>query len=264
VPDASEQVRLSACTTLRLGGPAARFSEASTGAEVVAAVREADQAGEPLLVLGGGSNLVVSDAGFAGLVARVATRGIAVRDSGDQVRLLVQAGENWAELVDWAVDGKLSGIECLAGIPGLAGATPIQNVGAYGQEIAQVIDSVLVYDRESGHARKLTAADCAFGYRTSIFKRKYCPRAPRTPAAGRLAAGPTGRYVVLAVALSLPRGARSAPVRYAELAGLLGVRPARSSPTRSSMTAGSPGSARRLPGVLTCARRFPHSRPETG
>ncbi len=202
-----EQVALSGYTTLRLGGPAARFADADTEHEIVAAVRDADLAGEPVLLLGGGSNLVVADAGFPGTVVRLASRGVAVTASGDDdVWVAVQAGENWDQLVDWAVAEKLSGFECLAGIPGLAGATPIQNVGAYGQEVATVIEAVRVYDRTAATITTLTGAECGFGYRTSLFK-----------------ITPAGRYVVLEVTFRLMRSPMSAPLRYPELAAKLGV-----------------------------------------
>jgi UDP-N-acetylmuramate dehydrogenase len=201
---ASEQVRLSDYTTLRLGGPAACFIEAENFDDLIAVVREADVEGEPLLVLGGGSNLVVADAGFDGTVARVATVGVSVSQADDRVDVTVAAGENWDRLVEWAVSEKLAGIECLAGIPGLAGATPIQNVGAYGQEVASTITSVRVYDRAGGSVRTIDPATCAFGYRTSLFKA-------------------TSRYVVLGVTFGLVADPMSKPVKYAELAAKLDV-----------------------------------------
>ena len=185
----TERVPLSGYTTLRLGGPAARLAEVRTADELTAAVLAADAAGEPLLVLGGGSNLVVSDDGFAGTVLRVATSGIAVSEAGDQVMVTVAAGENWDRLVEWSVADKLAGIECLAGIPGLAGATPIQNVGAYGQEVAATISAVTVLDRATASVATLDRAQCAFGYRTSLFKSAAGRRAAGRRAAGRRAAG---------------------------------------------------------------------------
>jgi UDP-N-acetylmuramate dehydrogenase len=225
-----EHADLSGYTTLRVGGPAARLVEAGTAKDLVAVVRDADLAGEPLLVLGGGSNLVIADAGFDGTVARVATTGVSVRQVDDQVEVSVAAGENWDRLVEWAVSEKLAGIECLAGIPGLAGATPIQNVGAYGQEVASTITAVRAFDRESGSELTLTQAQCAFAYRTSVFKRSaLTARGPRSrysdsqgPAL-RAGTAPTGRYVVLDVTFALVRDVMSAPIRYAELAGTLGV-----------------------------------------
>jgi UDP-N-acetylmuramate dehydrogenase len=217
-----EQVALSGYTTLRLGGPVTRFVDADTDDEIVAAVRDADLAGEPVLVLGGGSNLVVADTGFVGTVIRVASSGITMVDRDDGVRATVAAGENWGQLVDWAVAEKLVGLECLAGIPGLTGATPIQNVGAYGQEVATVIETVRVYDRASASIGTLTGADCGFGYRTSLFK--------ISPMPARQAAEPTGRYVVLSVTFRLRRDPMSAPLRYLELAARLGVAAGESAP----------------------------------
>jgi UDP-N-acetylmuramate dehydrogenase len=205
----TEHADLSGYTTLRLGGPAARLVEADTAADLIGVVRDADIAGEPLLVLGGGSNLVVADAGFDGTVARVATAGVAVRQADDLVYATVAAGENWDRLVEWAVSEKLTGIECLAGIPGLAGATPIQNVSAYGQEVASTISAVRLFDRETDSVLTLDPAACAFAYRTSIFK--------------ITATTATGRYVVLDVTFGLVRDPMSAPVKYAELAAKLGI-----------------------------------------
>jgi UDP-N-acetylmuramate dehydrogenase len=204
------QVPLAPYTTLGLGGPAARFVAAGTESALVDAVRAADQQGEPLLVLGGGSNVVVADAGFPGLVVRVTTRGVTVEaDPGgadDAIRLTVAAGESWDGLVARCVAEDLAGLECLSGIPGLAGATPIQNVGAYGQEVADTIISVRAWDRDRGAIAEIPAANCGFGYRTSRFKRD-------------------GRHLVLAVTFGLTRGPRSAPVRYPDLAAELGVAP---------------------------------------
>jgi UDP-N-acetylmuramate dehydrogenase len=217
----ADPVRLSDCTTLRLGGPAERLVEAETADDVVAVVREADQRAEPLLVLGGGSNLVVADEGFPGTVALMATSGITVTTVpgiGERVLVTVAAGEDWDRLVEWTVAEKLAGLECLAGIPGLAGATPIQNVGAYGQEVSTVIESVRVLDRATSQVATLTRAECGFGYRTSAFK-----AAAYRPPGGTGPTGDTGRYVVLDVCFGLERDPMSVPVRYAELAAKLGV-----------------------------------------
>ncbi|MGZ4269462.1 MAG: UDP-N-acetylmuramate dehydrogenase [Solirubrobacteraceae bacterium] len=194
-------VLLSELTTLRLGGPARRYVEATAEDELVRAVRAADAAGEPLLVLAGGSNVVVADAGFAGTVVHVATRGLARAGA----RLEVAAGESWDGLVARCVAEGLAGVECLSGIPGSVGATPIQNVGAYGQEVAETIAGVRALDRRSGEVVALSPADCAFAYRSSTFKRD------------------PGRWVVLSVAFDLRPGEASMPVRYAELARALGV-----------------------------------------
>jgi UDP-N-acetylmuramate dehydrogenase len=189
--------RLSELTTLRLGGPPARMVEARSEAELAELVRSAY---EPLLVLAGGSNVVVADAGFPGTVVRVLTRG--VRRNGE--RLEVQAGEPWDDLVADCVARGLQGFECLSGIPGSTGATPIQNVGAYGQEVSETVESVRVLDRASGQISELPAADCGFTYRSSIFKHR-------------------DRHVVLAVTFRMRASEVSGPLRYAELARALDV-----------------------------------------
>lgn len=198
---------LAPLTTMRVGGPADRLVTVATTDDLVDAVREVDDAGEPLLVLSGGSNLLVADAGFRGTVVRVATRGIRVesadRCSGATVR--IAAGEPWDPFVSDAVAQGWSGVEALSGIPGAVGSTPIQNVGAYGQEIAQTVAQVRVWDRHTARVRTVAGADCGFAYRDSIFKRA------------------AGRYVVLEVVLQLPLGELSAPVAYADLATGLGV-----------------------------------------
>ncbi len=199
------QVALSAYTTLGLGGPASRFVAAQTERELVAEVRAADQRGEPLLVLGGGSNLVVADDGFEGTVIRIGTHGVRLGGAGGPVTVTAAAGEDWDALVARCVADGLAGAECLAGIPGLVGATPIQNVGAYGQEVAETITTVRCYDRAAREVVELAAADCGFGYRTSRFKRD------------------PGRFVVLSVSFRLASDRMSLPVRYAELARRLGV-----------------------------------------
>src|SRR5215813_13025537 len=224
----SERVPLSDYTTLRLGGPAARLIQARTSEDVVVAVRAADAAGEPLLVLGGGSNLVVSDEGFPGTVLQVATTGIGVREDGGQILVTVAAGENWDQFVEWSVAEKLAGIECLAGIPGLAGATPIQNVGAYGQEVAATATSVTVLDRATNAVGALAGSACGFGYRTSMFKRTGWQQSGSSPGPtarqqSGSSYGPTGRYVVLDVTFALARDPMSVPVQYAELAKRLAV-----------------------------------------
>jgi UDP-N-acetylmuramate dehydrogenase len=192
-----ERVALAPLTTLKLGGPAARLVEARTEAEVAEAVRSAY---EPLLVLAGGSNVVIADEGFPGTVVHVLTRGV----ERDDARLTVQAGEPWDELVADCVERGLQGFECLSGIPGSVGATPIQNVGAYGQEVAETVESVRVLDRASGRIEELPAADCGFSYRSSVFKYRE-------------------RRVVLSVTFRLRDRPESGPMRYAELARKLDV-----------------------------------------
>jgi UDP-N-acetylmuramate dehydrogenase len=198
-------VPLSELTTLRLGGPARRLVEASTEAELIETVADCDRRGEPVLVLGGGSNLVVSDDGYDGTVVRVATRGVDIAvDSGVVATVRVAAGESWDRLVARSVDAQLAGIEALAGIPGSVGATPIQNVGAYGQEVAQTITTVRVFDRERATVEIFAKAECNFTYRHSMFKGD-------------------SRHVVLEVTFALRPGELSEPVRYPELARALGV-----------------------------------------
>jgi UDP-N-acetylmuramate dehydrogenase len=219
----TEQTRLAEYTTLRLGGPAGRFSVAASAAELVSAVAAADRDGEPLLVLGGGSNLVVADEGFPGVVVRAAYAGLTFAPGGETADVTVAAGQDWDETVRHCLADGLSGIECLSGIPGSAGATPIQNVGAYGQEVAETITAVQAYDRMAGQVVGLGPADLDFGYRTSMFKRQAAAGdGVRDGAGGGRGAG-TGRFVVLDVTFRLAASPLSAPVRYAELARLLGV-----------------------------------------
>ncbi len=207
----TEHAPLAPLTTMRVGGSAARLVTAQTGEELVDVIRTADAAGEPLFVLGGGSNVVLPDEGLPGTVVRVRTTGIHVesadRCSGVTVR--VAAGENWDEFVAHAVANGWTGIEALSGIPGSVGATPVQNVGAYGQDVAQTIARVRTLDRHTGEIVSFANAECEFGYRDSMFK--------RVSRDGR------GRYVVLDVVFQLELGDRSAPVAYADLAAGLGV-----------------------------------------
>jgi UDP-N-acetylmuramate dehydrogenase len=197
---------LAELTTLRVGGPAAALVEAYDEQTLVAAVREADATGTPALLVGGGSNLVVSDDGYPGTVVVVRTRGIAVEaDTCGGAWVTVAAGEPWDDVVARAVAEDWAGVEALAGIPGSTGATPIQNVGAYGQEVAQTVARVRALDRTTGALRTFPASDCGFGYRTSRFKAE------------------PGRHVVLDVAFQLRLSATSEPVRYAEVARTLGV-----------------------------------------
>lgn len=195
---------LAPLTTFRLGGPATRLVTATTDAEVIAAVREADDTGTPLLLIGGGSNLVIGDKGFDGTALHIATRGFTL----DGTTLELAAGEVWTDAVARTVEAGLAGVECLAGIPGSAGATPIQNVGAYGQEVSSTITEVIAYNRRSQETVALTNADCAFAYRHSRFK-----------------ADPE-RYVVLRVRFRLEDAdGLSGPIKYAETARTLGVEP---------------------------------------
>jgi len=202
----SDAPDLADLTTLRLGGPAAELVEAHDEDRLVEAVRSADESGTPVLVVGGGSNLVVADEGYDGRV--VVVRNVGLRSEGDTcggAYVEVGAGESWDDVVATAVDRGWVGIEALAGIPGTTGATPIQNVGAYGQEVSQTLARVRTWDRLLKGVRTFAAADCGFGYRTSRFKQD------------------PGRHVVLSVTFQLTLGDLGAPVRYAELARALGV-----------------------------------------
>jgi UDP-N-acetylmuramate dehydrogenase len=209
--------RLRDHTTLRLGGPAGAWVRATTDDEVVDAVRRADESREPVLVLGGGSNLVVADEGFPGTVVEVATSGVSADVENDDptcggVVVEVAAGEGWDDFVATAVERRWVGVEALSGIPGSVGATPIQNVGAYGQEVSQTVARVRVWDRRLRGIRTFAAADCGFGYRTSRFK-----------------ADPS-RHVVLGVTFQFRQGELGTPIAYAELARTLGVEPGTRAP----------------------------------
>jgi len=182
-----------------VGGSARFFIEASDEATVAAAVRWAESRGVPIRILGGGSNVVVADDGLDGLVVKIGLRGVSSREVGDSVEVSAAAGEPWDPFVERAVAHGWAGLECLSGIPGLVGATPIQNVGAYGQEVSQTVTAVRVLDRRSGEIVMLAAGDCRFGYRTSRFK-----------------SGEPDRFVVLAVTYRLSRDGVPT-VRYADL-----------------------------------------------
>lgn len=203
--EAGTNIKLAPLTTLKLGGPAERLVKVTDTAELIRLVQAADAEDEPLFFLAGGSNVVVADQGVPGTTIWIQTTGVAERALDDgRVSFTVAAGENWDELVSRAVDAGLAGIECLSGIPGTVGATPIQNVGAYGQEVSSTIESVLALDRESGEVVTLPAAGCGFSYRSSRFKGN-------------------SRFLILAVEFILDPSDASTPVTYAQLAGALGV-----------------------------------------
>jgi UDP-N-acetylmuramate dehydrogenase len=202
----SENVPLAPLTTLGVGGPAQHFIVASDQASLLDALAWADRFGVRVLVLGGGSNVVVSDAGVDGLVVRIALRGVLVEEQDGAVMLTACAGEPWDALVERAATSGWAGIECLSGIPGMVGATPIQNVGAYGQEVAETISAVRAFDRKQREIVSLPPASCGFGYRDSLFK-----------------SGEPERFVVLSVTYRLtPNGPPG--VRYPELARRLAER----------------------------------------
>ncbi|MFB9377405.1 UDP-N-acetylmuramate dehydrogenase [Kineococcus gynurae] len=212
---------LAELTTLRVGGPARTHVVARTERELVEAVSAADAAGEPLLLVGGGSNLLVADEGFPGTVVQIATTGVSsgTQDFCSGSFLTVAAGEDWDAFVARTVELGLSGMEALSGIPGSVGATPVQNVGAYGQDVSQTVSAVRTWDRQTGRVRTLAAGDLAFGYRDSLLKRSRI-----APPAGPADAHPESRYVVLDVSFQLTVGlGRSQPVVYPELARALGI-----------------------------------------
>ncbi|MGH3833321.1 MAG: UDP-N-acetylmuramate dehydrogenase [Pseudonocardiaceae bacterium] len=196
-------VGLASFTTLRLGGTARRFVATNTARSCVEAVRAADAVGEPLLLLAGGSNLVIGDSGFAGTVVRITSTGVHIDRTGV---LQAAAGENWDAVVAHTVAAGYGGLECLSGIPGSVGATPVQNVGAYGVELSDLLVEVDLYDRRLGMVRTVPASELGLGYRTSVLKG-------------------TEAAVVLQVRLALRRDGHCAPIRYPELARALDVEP---------------------------------------
>ena len=190
-------------TTLRVGGPAAELVEVADRNELFDAFASANTQG--CLAVGGGSNLVVSDEGVDRTVVAIGTKGVDVDVGVEGVRVVASAGEEWDAFVERCVSDGWAGVEALSGIPGLVGATPVQNVGAYGQEVSDVITRVEVLDRTTQEVRSLTPTECGFGYRTSQFKRE------------------PERFVILDVEFSLQSSGLGAPVGYAELARHLGV-----------------------------------------
>lgn len=229
--------RLADHTTTRVGGPARVWVTARTEAEAIEAVRAADAAGESVFVLGGGSNTLMADAGFPGTVVRLAYEGIRLLDGpvpgegetppagdgarpagheGEAVLVRIAAGHPWDGAVAWTVAHGLGGIEALSGIPGSAGATPVQNVGAYGADVSQVLVALRAWDREAGDVVELTPADLRFGYRDSVIKRSMLETGAPSP-----------RWIVLSIDLRLRRASSdaepTAPVRYGQLAAALDV-----------------------------------------
>lgn len=208
-------------TTLRVGGEIANYVEVDSTEAMIEAVREADEQGRELLVLGGGSNLVARDERFEGVVVRDTRQHIELEseDGCGGAALRVSAGQPWDAFVAHTIENAWMGVEALSGIPGTVGAAPVQNVGAYGQEVSGTISAVRVYDRLERERRLLTLAELGFGYRTSLLKRSLSD----AEAGGGRTWGPTGRYVVLEVSFQMRNASLSEPIRYAELARTLGV-----------------------------------------
>ena len=193
-------------TTLGVGGPAAKIILAKTEDELISAVKAADNSGEPLLIIGGGSNVLISDNGFAGTVIKVETSGNSFEiDACSGGTLTVSAGTDWDEFVAFTIEKGLANLESLSGIPGTVGGSPIQNIGAYGHEVSEVIARVRTFDRKQQEVKTFTASQCGFGYRNSIFKTE------------------ANRYVILDVTFQLRLGEESLPIGYVELAKELGV-----------------------------------------
>jgi UDP-N-acetylmuramate dehydrogenase len=193
-------------TSLRIGGPAKKFVPVTTEEELVNAVKEADAAGEPVLIIGGGSNVLVADLGFDGTVIHVATKGNSYHvDACSGGMITVSAGEDWDGFVAWILDKGFAGLETMSGIPGTVGGAPIQNIGAYGHEVAEVIARVRTWDRQKGEYKTFSNTECEFSYRSSIFKKN------------------PGRYVIIDVTFQLRNGEMSLPIKYKELASYLGV-----------------------------------------
>lgn len=197
-------------TTTRVGGSAQQLVTATSEAELAQAVAAADSAGHAVLLIGGGSNLVISDEGYPGVAIQIATRGLHLDEQpSGKVLLRAAAGESWDATVEYSLVQGLSGLEALSGIPGCTGATPVQNVGAYGADVSQTLAWVRVYDRQSSQVLKLDNSQLEFAYRDSVIKQTSTNGSPR--------------YVVLEVAFLLERESLSAPIRYAELARRLNV-----------------------------------------
>ena len=193
-------------TSLHLGGPAKNFVHARTEAELIEAVSKADQTGEPLLIIGGGSNVLIGDEGFPGTVVRVETKGNTFQvDACSGGMITVAAGEGWDEFVDWSIENGFVGLETLSGIPGTVGASPIQNIGAYGHEVSETIARVRTWDRKSNSYKTFANSECAFEYRNSLFKQE------------------KDRYVIIEVTFQLEKGDLGLPIKYGELAKALNV-----------------------------------------
>jgi len=195
---------LSQYTSLRVGGPATKIVQVSTEAQIIAAIEEAGET--PILIMGGGTNVLIADKGFEGTVIRISNNSVQSEvDACSGATLTIGAGEDWDVFVQTTIASGFAGLETLSGIPGTVGASPIQNIGAYGHEVSEFITRVRTYDRQEKALRTFTNSECQFSYRNSLFK-----------------AHP-GRYVVLDVQFQIRRGELSDPITYLELAKKLGV-----------------------------------------
>ena len=195
---------LSKHTSLRVGGPADHFVRVSTEAEIIKAIEDAGN--HQIFILGGGTNVLISDTGFPGYVIQIANNKVAAEvDACSGATLMIGAGENWDEFVQTTINRGWAGLETLSGIPGTVGAAPIQNIGAYGHEVSEFITRVRTYDRQNKSLKTFTNDECQFSYRDSLFKKN------------------PGRYVVLEVQFNLRRGEMTTPIMYEELAKELGI-----------------------------------------
>jgi UDP-N-acetylmuramate dehydrogenase len=210
-----ENISLAQMTTLEVGGPACYFATARSESDILEAFQFARSNDLPVFILGGGTNVLISDNGFAGLVIQIALKGVSV----DGETVVAAAGEDWDALVARCIERQLAGIECLSGIPGTVGGTPVQNVGAYGQEVSETIASVRCYDRVTNKFLEISNEACQFTYRTSIFN-----------------SSERNRYVVLSVAYSLKKNG-DAKIVYKDLIGRFGSRGPSLSETREAVLA---------------------------
>ena len=212
---------LAELTTLRVGGPVGRYVETASEAELIDVIRQADDASTPLLVIGGGSNILASDTGFEGLVVRDARSDVRLvsDDACGGVEITATAGTTWDDLVRQAIASHWGGFATLSGIPGTVGAAPVQNIGAYGTEVAELLASVRAWDRAAGRTVHLPLSELRLAYRDSDLKRSLTDPAV---GAGRTW-GPTGRWVVLSATFHVRQASLSAPIAYSQLAHVLGV-----------------------------------------
>ena len=202
---------LSKYTSLRVGGPATRIVQVSTEAQIIAAIEEAGDT--PILIMGGGTNVLIADKGFEGTVIRISNNSVQAEvDACSGATLTIGAGEDWDVFVQTTITSGFAGLETLSGIPGTVGASPIQNIGAYGHEVSEFITRVRTYDRQEKAVKTFTNSECQFSYRNSLFKSH------------------PGRYVVLDVQFQIRRGEFSDPITYLELAKKLGVQPGDKAP----------------------------------